>query len=150
GERGQRANRGAPARPRGPADGDPAAAGPSAALVRRRQQPARRLHHALSALGGRAGTRRSSAVPSAGAAGVDDVATFIEWPESVLPTAGWEPEPRREHVDQGDLALDELAASGVEIEPARAIDLRKAPPVPGSGRPLHLEGIAPDAGDVDV
>src|SRR5262249_6185565 len=70
--------------------------------------------------------------------------------QSVLVVAGWEPEPCREQVDQGDLALDELAASGVEIEPARAIDLRKPPSVPGPGRPLHLEGVAGDAGDVDV
>src|SRR5262249_35017755 len=52
-------------------------------------------------------------------------------------------------VDDGHLALGDLAPGLCQREPARPVRLGKALAAAGFRRPLHLELVAPQAGDVE-
>lgn len=56
----------------------------------------------------------------------------------------------RQPVEEGGLGLDELAPGLGRGEPGGPVDLGKGPGQTRAGRPLHLEGVAPGGGDVEI
>src|SRR5215211_303336 len=62
----------------------------------------------------------------------------------------WVSHPLDQQVEERDLPLDELAASGLEVEPFGSVHLGKLLHPPRTRRPLELEGVAVDIGDVEV